>query len=175
MGGNALKDADQVDDLAILGFAGLHRASAGKDRRNVCAHGAHNHAGHNLVAVGNTDHGIERMGADHGFHGVGDELPAGQRIFHTGMAHGDAVAYTDHIKFNRCSARFADRLLHQFAHLVEVRVARDDFVERVTDGNERLLDILRRHSGGPHETAVRCPLDTLLSFVAAHSGVLSFK
>jgi hypothetical protein len=46
-------------------LAGLHRPAGDEDHRNVEAHRGHQHAGRDLVAVGNADHGVGAVGVDH--------------------------------------------------------------------------------------------------------------
>ncbi len=73
---HALEDGDQVDGLARRRPAGLHRPAADEDRRDVAAHRGHQHAGDDLVAVGDADHAVEAVGLDHRLDGVGDDLAA---------------------------------------------------------------------------------------------------
>ena len=41
---------------------------------NIAAQGAHNHAGNNLVAIRDADHGIKRVGAQHRLYAVRDPV-----------------------------------------------------------------------------------------------------
>ena len=58
--------------------ASQHRAAADDNRRQVQPGCSHEHAGHNLVAVGDHDHGIKGMGNRHHLDRVCNELPARQ-------------------------------------------------------------------------------------------------
>ena len=51
---------DQVDRLAAGRSPRLHRAAGDEDRRDVDPHRPHEHAGHDLVAVGDADHRVEQ-------------------------------------------------------------------------------------------------------------------
>src|SRR5690606_15419807 len=46
-------------------LAGFHRTTGDEDRRDVEAHGCHQHTGGNLVTVGDADHCVGAMGIDH--------------------------------------------------------------------------------------------------------------
>ena len=52
-----------ADDLARL-----HGPARNEDDRNVEAHRGHQHAGGDLVAIGDADQGIGAVGIDHKFH-----------------------------------------------------------------------------------------------------------
>jgi hypothetical protein len=94
---------DQVERMNLAvgeqHLAGFHRAAGDEDRRDVEAQRGHQHAGGDLVAVGDADHGIGAVGVDHVFDAVGDEFARRQRIEHAVMAHGDAVIDGDGVEF----------------------------------------------------------------------------
>ena len=104
----------------------------------------HQHAGHDLVAVGDADHAVEAVGAEHRLDRVGDQLAAGQRELHALVAHGDAVVDADGVEDERHAAGLADALLDELADLVEVDVAGNDVDVAVADGDERLAGSRRR-------------------------------
>jgi hypothetical protein len=58
-------------------LAGFHRATGNKDRRDVHPHRRHQHAGGDLVAVRDADHGVGAVRIDHVFDGVGDQSREG--------------------------------------------------------------------------------------------------
>ena len=96
---HAFEDGVEVDPLRRLHQpAGQHRAAADEDGRDVQPHRGHQHAGDDLIAVGDEDQRVEGMGFGHDFHGVGNQLAAGQAVFHAGVVHGDAVADADGIE-----------------------------------------------------------------------------
>ncbi len=61
---------------------------------------------------------VETVRLDHGFHAVGDQLAAGQRVLHARVAHGDAVADADGVELEGHAARPHDGLLDEVADLV---------------------------------------------------------
>ena len=58
----------------LFGDAGRHRAAADKDGGDVDAHGGHQHAGHDLVAVRNADHAVEAMRLEHAFNAISNQF-----------------------------------------------------------------------------------------------------
>ena len=137
--------------LAVGRFAGLHRSAADEDRRDVAAHGAHQHAGHDLVAIRNADHAVEGVGAEHRLDRVGDQFAAGQRKLHSLVAHGDAVVDADRVEDERHAAGLADALLDELANFVEMDVAGNDVRIAVADGDKRLAEIFFLDTNSPQE------------------------
>src|SRR5208337_2771983 len=127
---------DQVHRLAIGRLARFHRAAADENRRDIAAHRPHEHAGHDLIAIGDADHAVEAMGLNDRLHGVGNYLAAWQRVLHTGVPHGDAVVDADGVEDERHAASRADVLLDQLAHLVQMDVAGNDVGIAVANGDE---------------------------------------
>src|SRR5690606_19435938 len=71
-------DEVELDDLfRQFGLAGFHGAAGDEDGGDVQAQGGHEHAGGDLVAVGDAHQGVGAVGVDHVFHGVGDDLAGG--------------------------------------------------------------------------------------------------
>ena len=154
MGADGFEDGSQVDGLAGGGiFAGFHGAAGDEDGRDVHARGGHEHAGNDLVAVGDADDAIEAVGAEHGFDAVGDEFAAGEGVFHAGVAHGDAVIDSDGVEFKGDPPCRPDGLAHLAAHHIQVGMAGDDLDEGVTDGNEGFvpIGIMLDDAGGAKE------------------------
>ena len=88
--------------------AGLHRTAADEDRRDIAADRGHQHAGNDLVAIRDADHAVETMGVEHRLHRIGDDLAAGQRVFHARVTHGDAVVHADRVEDERHAASLAN-------------------------------------------------------------------
>ena len=149
-----MKTFDQVDRFAVGRLAGLHGAAADEDRGNVAAHGPHEHAGHDLVAIGDADHAVEGVGLEHRLHGVGDHLAAGQRVLHARVPHGNAVVDADGVEDEGHAAGLADAFLDVLAHLVQVDVAGNDVGITVANGDERFAEVVVAHAGGAEQAAV---------------------
>jgi hypothetical protein len=109
---------DQVERLLLAvhdDLAGLHRAARDEHGRDVEPQRRHQHAGRDLVAVGDADHGVGAVRVDHVLDRVGDDLARRQRIEHAVMAHGDAVVDRDGVEFLGDAAGRLDLARHQLA------------------------------------------------------------
>jgi hypothetical protein len=136
-----------------LGLAGFHRAAGDEHHRDVQAQRSHQHAGGDLVAVGDADDGVGAMGVDHVLHRVGDDLARGQRIEHAVVAHGDAVVDRDGVEFLGYAAVLFDLAGDQLAQVLQVHVAGHELGEGVGDGDDRLLEVFVLHAGGAPQRA----------------------
>ena len=135
--GDGLKHAVQVQYGAVLRHAGGHRAAAAENSGNIAAQGAHDHAGNNLVAIRNADHGVKRVGAQHRLHAVRDQLTAGQGKLHAAVAHGNAVTNAGQVELHGSSSGLAHFLLDEGGYLVQVDMARNHLIKGIANGNER--------------------------------------
>ena len=69
------------------------------------------------------------MGQGHGLDGIGDQFPAGQRITHAGMPHGDAIAQGDGWKLHRNPPGGRNTKFDGLGDVPEMGVTRIDFVK----------------------------------------------
>ncbi len=97
--------------------SGLHRAAGDEDRRDVQPQRGQQHAGGDLVAVGDADQRVGAVRVDHVLDGVGDDLAAGQRVEHAGVAHRDAVVHGDGVELAADPPASCDRAGDQLAHV----------------------------------------------------------
>ncbi len=142
LGSDALEYRGQIDGLSCGGqFAGLHRPARDEHRGNVDSCRGHHHARHDLVAVRDADHAVEAVSAEHGLDAVGDEFARCERVFHAGVAHGDAVVNADGVEFERHAACGANGFAHFATDHVQVDMSGDDLNEGVGDGDERFVPI----------------------------------
>ena len=151
---------DRVDQVELADgavdegrLAGLHRAAGDEDGGDVEAQGGHQHAGGDLVAVGDADQRVRAVGFDHVLDGVRDQLAGGQGVQHAAVAHGDAVVDRDGVELARDAAGRLDRLAHDPADRLEVGVARHELGEAVGDCDDRLAEVLARYAGRAHKGA----------------------
>ena len=165
---HALEHRNQIHHTAIRGAAGSHGAAGDENGRNVHPQRPHDHARHDFVAVGDADQAVQLVRHDHGLHRVGDELAAGQGVFHPGVPHGDAVIDADGVEFERYAPGFAHRLLDDASQFLQMHMSGDDFDERIANADERFIEILIPDSGSSQKTPVRCPFKTFLDDVATH-------
>ena len=141
---------NQVQMLPVP-FTGLHRAAAHEHRGDVQAHGGHQHARSNLVAVADADHGVRLVCIDHILHAVGNEVARRQGIEHAVVPHGYAVVNGYRIEFGGKAAQTFYFGLHHLAHLMQMGMTRNKLGKRVDNGNDGLPHLLALHSVGHPE------------------------
>ena len=145
---------DEVEldlDTGELGLSGLHWAAGDENRRNVEAHRRHQHAGRDLVAVGDAHQRVGAVGVDHVLDRVGDEIAAREAVEHAVVPHGDAVVDRDGVELLRHPAGGFDLAAHELPEILQVDVAGHELGERVRDGDDRLGEVVVGHAGGAPE------------------------
>ncbi len=161
------EDVDQVD-LLPLELAGQHGAAADHDGRDVEARRSHEHPGDDLVAVGDEDEAVERVGHRHRLDGVGDQFAGAQRVLHPLVAHDDPVADPDREELHRRPSGHPDARLDRLGDLVQMKVARNEFVCGIGDADHRPFDFPVRQSQRLEQGTVRRPLQSLFHYVGTH-------
>ncbi len=136
-----------------LGLAGLHRAAGNEDHRNINAHGCHQHAGGDLVAIGDAHHGVGAVSVYHVFNGIGDDVAAGQAIEHAVVTHGDAIVNGDGIELLGDTAGLLNLPSDQLPQVFQVDVAGNELSEGVHHRNDGLLEVFILHPGGAPQCA----------------------
>ncbi len=139
----------------------FHGAAGDENGRDIEAHGGHQHAGSDFVAVGDADHGIDGMGIAHVLDAVGDQFAGRQGIEHAVMAHGNSVVDGDRIEFGCKAARFVDNFLHMLTDFMEMDMAGHQLGERIDDRDNRPAELLFFHAVGPPEAAGSCHSSSL--------------
>ena len=135
------------------GLAGLHRAAGDEHGRDVQAQRGQQHARRDLVAVGDADQRVRAVRVDHVLHRVGDQLPAGQRVEHAAVAHGDAVVDRDRVELAPDAAGLGHRVGDQRTEVAQVYVPGNELGEAVGDGDDRLAEVGVGHAGGAPQRA----------------------
>ncbi len=154
-----LENRDQVHSLAVFQLAGIHRTAGNEDSGDVAAHGGHEHARHDLVTVGDADQGVKLVRLHHCLDAVGDDLTAGQAVFHAKVPHGDAIVHTDRVEDEGNAARLAHGLFDDFPEFIQMHMAGNDVDVAVGDSNEGLGKVLFFDAGGAQQTAMRRSFD----------------
>jgi hypothetical protein len=154
--GQAFKHRGEIDGLSGGGLAGFHGSAGHEHRRDIDPRDSHHHAGNDLVAIGDADHAVETMGAEHGFHAIGDQFATGQGILHAHVPHGDAVVDADGVEFKGNSPGGAHGVTHFFAHHVQMGMARDNLHKGIADRDKRFIEIGfgLDHAGRAQQTAM---------------------
>ncbi len=148
--------------------AGEHRAPAHQDGRDVDPGRGHQHSRRDLVAIRDQDQGVELVGLGHGLDRVGDELPAGQGIVHSHVAHGQAVADPDRRELHRGPAGGEHPGPDRRRDPVKLDMARDELVPGVDDADPRRGDLSLGVPHRPQQRTMRRPLRSILDVVARH-------
>src|SRR5690606_6905680 len=141
----------------------------------VQAQGRHQHAGGDLVAVGDAHQRVGAVSVDHVLHGVGDDLAAGQRVQHAIVAHGDAVVHGDGVEFLGNATRLLDLAGDQLAQVLQVHVAGHDLGEVVGAGDDRMLEVFVLHAGRAPQGTGAGPVAAVgggFRAIIGHAGVL---
>ena len=150
---HGVDEVEAVFDDALDGGTGFHGAAGDEDGGDVQAHGGQEHAGGDLVAVGDAHEGVGAVRVDHGFDAVGDEVAAGQGVEHAVVAHGDAVVDGDRVEFLGDAAGRFDGSGDEVAHVLQVHVAGHELGVGVGDGDDRLAEVAVCHAGGAPQGA----------------------
>ena len=114
------------------------------------------------------------MGHKHRLHAVANQLAAGEGIFHTHVAHSDAVADTDGGDEDGGAARHAHTGLDGIGNLVQMGVAGDNFAVGGNNANQRAVKLLRRVAQRIEQASVGCPFRAFFDVIAVHNEFLRF-
>ena len=147
---------DQVEGLLLAlhrRLACLHRPAGDEDGGDVEAQRRHQHAGRDLVAVGDAHQRVGAMGVDHVFDGIGNQLARGQRIEHAAVTHGDAVVDGDGVELLGHTASRLDLAGDELAEVLQVDMARHELGEAVGNGDDRLAEVAVLHARRPPQAA----------------------
>ena len=85
------------------------------------------------------------------------------------MAHGNTVTYGNGREDNGRAARFCDTHLNRFGNFVEVHVARDNFIVRADNTDERFAELLFCQAECVVKGAVRSIVKTVNNSIFNHS------
>ena len=150
----------QLAELDLLGrrirqahLARLHGTARDKHHRDVQPHGRHQHAGRDLVAIGDAHQRIGAVRVHHVLDRVGNDVAAGQGIQHAVVAHGDAVVHRNGVELLGHTTCFLDLAGHQLAQILQVHMAGDKLGERVGDGDDGFLKVAVFHASGSPKRA----------------------
>ena len=135
-------------DVASTMTSGEHGAATDENGRDIETCRCHEHPRYNLIAVWNEDKPIESRCHGNSLDGIRNEFTAREGIFHPRMPHGNTVTNTDRRKFNRRSTSCCHSKFHGFRNCIQMKVPRDNLVERIANSDQRFSQILRTISVG---------------------------
>ena len=163
---HGLKDGVEI----LPAPSGQHGAAGHHDGGHVDARGRHQHAGHDLVAVGNQHERVKAVGLGERFDAVGDELARHQRIVHSLMPHGDAVAHGDGGHLHRRTAGHAHAFLDRLGDGIQVHMAGHDFALRVDHADQGAVQLGVDVTHGLEQASVRSPGKAGFDGIAFHGA-----
>ena len=127
IGTYCLKHAGKAGFVALY-VACHHGTAADKYGGNVDTGCCHQKSRYVLIAVGYHYQGIKLMCHGHGFCGICNQVSGYQGIFHADVSHGNAVTDSNGREHYRGAACHGNTLFYGVYNLVQVHVARYDFV-----------------------------------------------
>ena len=172
---DAVKEGVEVGGGTVVAAALVtreHGPARDEDGGHIDAKGPQDHAGDDLVAVGDADRGIELVPMHGDLEAVGDGLARHEAVVHAVVVHGDAVADTDGGDLDGDSACHIDSGLDGLGDLVEVVVARDDVVAGIEDRYERAVHLFISETVRLKKATVRRSGQTLLYGIASELHLL---
>ena len=146
------------DDVAALVAARQDRAAIDEDRRHVEADHRHHHARQRFVAAGHGDERVIAMAAHGELDRVGDDVAAGQRRLHAGVAHRHAVGDRDGGEFARRAVIGGNALFDGLRLALQRDVAGRGLVPGGRHADQWLVNLLAREAHRVKVGAVRRPL-----------------
>ena len=152
-GDHGVHQVHRAHQAALLHLARLHRSAGNEDRRNIEAQRRHQHAGRNLVAIGNADQRVGAVGIHHVLDAVGDQFARGQAVQHAAVAHGDAVIHGDGVELLGDAARALDFCGDELSQVLQVDVSGHELGEGIGHGDDRFAEVPVLHSGGAPQAA----------------------
>ena len=164
---HGIKERVEVGLLAAAAAAGKHGAAGDENGGDVQAARRDKHAGNNLVAAGDENHGVELVALHGAFDRVRDDLAAGERIVHALVVHGDAVAYANGVDLQGGAAGKANARFDGVCDLLQVDVPGNDFVLGRDNGDQRSIEFFIRQSIGLEKAAMRRSGQPLLDGIAS--------
>ena len=141
-------------DLLPVKMPGQHRAAAAHNARDVEPHRRHDHAGHDLVAVGHQHQAVQLVGDGHRLDAVGDQLAAGEAVLHADVAHRDAVADPDRGDEDGGAPGHPHPGLDRLGQLVEMDMAGHDLAVGADHPDQRAVEFFLGKAAGVKEAAV---------------------
>ncbi|OAV70501.1 hypothetical protein Barb4_01329 [Bacteroidales bacterium Barb4] len=143
-------------EVTPVQLACFHGASRHEHRRYVQPHGSHEHAGRNLVAVADANHGVRLMGVYHIFYAVGYNIARGQGIEHSVMPHRNSVVNGYRVELGGKAAGFLNLCLHQLPDFMQMHMPRHELCKRIDYRYHRLSKLLFLHPVGTPQGTRSC-------------------
>jgi hypothetical protein len=95
------------------------------------------------------------MGLEHGFDGIGNDFPAGERVFHAVVSHRNTIANTNGVEHKGHSSGFADTLFDELSDIVQMNMSRYDVHMGTDNSNEGFTKVFFVNSASAEQSSVR--------------------
>ena len=141
-------------DLLTAEVTCQHRTARYQNGRDIQASRCHEHAGHDLVAVGDEHQCVHLVCLCQRLNRVRDQFTGRQRVLHADVTHCNAVAYADRRNDNRRAACHGYTCLDCVCNLIEVNMAGDDLGVSRDNADDRAVHLLIGHTAGTQQRAV---------------------
>src|SRR5690606_32776767 len=115
--------------------------------RDVQTHGCHQHAGSDLVTVGDADQCISAVSINHVLHRIRDDVAGRQAVQHAVVAHGDTVVHRNGVELFGDAARFLDFPCYQLAEVFQMHMAWHELGKGVGNGDDGFIKVAVFHAG----------------------------
>ena len=136
-------------------FAREHGAARNEYGGNIQPHRRHEHAGDDLVAVSHEHQAGKCVRAREDLRAVGDNFAGGERIAHSLVPHGDAVAHADGGNDDGLAARGNDALFYGLGDPVQVHMTGNDLALRRNNADNGLFHLVIRPAERLEQRALR--------------------
>ncbi len=152
----ALEDLREADLLALV-VAGQHGAAGDQNHGDVQPGRGHDHAGHDLVAVGDEHQAVHPCALAMISTESAMTSRRHQGVVHALVVHGQAVADADDVELQRDATALVHAVLDLLGDGVEVHMPRDQLVVRVGDADERAVGVAAADAESAQERTMRSP------------------
>ena len=89
------------------------------------------------------------------------------------MTHGNTVTHCRNSKDEGLASSFLYSFNQSVHECIEMDVARNHIVPRVSNTDEGFLHVVVRKTGGPEKTSLRSLVDTGFDVVTSHRGIMT--
>ena len=73
------------------------------------------------------------------FHGIGNQFPTGQAVFHPGVVHNNAIAHGNSINLKRNTSPLSYTRLRRLCNVTQVHMPGNNLAVAVDDTDKRLI------------------------------------
>ncbi len=128
-------------------------SASDKNRRKVKSGTGKEHSGNNLIAGGEQDHSIKKLGADISFNHICDQLPLRKNKPHSFIGFCHPIAGSRNIEFKSNSSAGIDSIFHILSQEPKMRMTGIKLGKRIHHCHHRLFSqLINIHPGAFENT-----------------------